>query len=178
MKLLNTLFITLLAISIGGCGAATEQKKVDEKTNTTTSETNTTTTPEMKDDDLKKDDTAKKDDSKTENTSDLASKSPSEIVKTFIQAYRDKDVATMKNIISKKSLEEMEKEAKTNKQTLDEHLNEFMKAELPFKGDPELQNEKIDGDKATVEIKVENKWEPTQLVKEDGQWKFTFEQQK
>lgn len=161
MKIVNLLFIIFLAIVIGACGAATEQKNVDPKPDTTTAEKKDETKPETK-----------------PETSDAATKSPTEVVKAFIQAYKDKDVEGMKKIVSKKSLDEMEKSAKEGKMTLDEALKKFMEIDLPFKGDPEFRNEKIDGDKATVEIKVEDKWEPTPLVKEDGQWKFDFEEQK
>jgi hypothetical protein len=43
-------------------------------------------------------------------------------------------------------------------------------------GEIETRNEKINGDKATVEIKgSDGKWSQNELVKEDGNWKITLE---
>ena len=41
---------------------------------------------------------------------------------------------------------------------------------------PESRNEKIDGDKATLEIKNDKKgtWDTIKFVKEDEQWKISF----
>ena len=42
---------------------------------------------------------------------------------------------------------------------------------------PELRNEKITGDTATVEMKRDksDKWDTVPFVKEDGEWKIAFD---
>ncbi len=153
MKTYIVILTVFCALFVGACGAGTETKTTDNPGDKTKTE------------------------KKTEPKSDSsASLTPTETVKAFIDAYLKKDAAAMKKILSKKSLADMEKAAKAMNSTLDKHLEKFMSGEnLPFKGTPEMQNEKIDGDKASVDVKIDGKWEKTPLVKEDGVWKFSFE---
>lgn len=66
--------------------------------------------------------------------------------------------------------------AKQQKKEIDDVLKEFVEGDLPFEnGVPEMRNEKIDGDTATIEVKAEGKWDETPLVKEDGIWKIAFD---
>lgn len=165
MKLTNLLFIALLAIAIGACsGAATEQKKDDAKDATKT---------EKKDNAEKKDDTDKKEESNSSEDS------PKQAVTDFVKAYQAKDIEGLKKRFSKATLETMEKGAKLQKKELDDQLKAFVElGDMPFKDVPEMRNEKIDGDKATIEVKADGKWEPTPLVKEDGMWKLDFQDMK
>ena len=60
------------------------------------------------------------------------------------------------------------------KQTVDELLMEL--CEKPQAATAETRNEKINGDKATIEyLDEENEWQPMEFVKEDGIWKLTIE---
>ncbi|NNE67336.1 MAG: DUF2950 family protein [Pyrinomonadaceae bacterium] len=144
------IIVLILALGLlSACGTAVEEKK-----------TGPDTEPEQTE--------------KTETTKDTAaSMSPTETVKAFIDAYQKKDVASLKKLLSKKSIDVFTRSGEGKSQTVDERLKEFVDSEeLPFKGTPEMRNEKVDGEKATVEVLVEGKWEPTPLVKEDGAWKF------
>ena len=155
MKIYTLILTVALTTFFGACGAGTETKKADAKDSKATTEN--------------------KEETKKETPSSSAM-TPTETVKAFIAAYQKKDVEAFKKLVSKKSLAEMEKAAKAEKETLDKKIEELLADEkLPFKGEPEMRNEKIDGDKASVEVKIEDKWENTPLVKEDGVWKFTFE---
>jgi len=150
-------YIVILALVcvlfVGACGTATETKTTNKSGDKT--KTEDTTKP--------KNDTS-------------ALLTPTDTVKAFINAYLKKDVGAMKKILSKKSLANMEKAAKAMNSTLDKYLEKFRSGEnLPFKSIPEMQNEKIDGDKAYVDVKINSKWQKTPLVKEDGIWKFSFE---
>jgi hypothetical protein len=43
---------------------------------------------------------------------------------------------------------------------------------------PETRNEKMDGDKATLEIKDKKaEWQTIHFAREDGQWKIAFDEQ-
>lgn len=102
--------------------------------------------------------------------------SPSGVSKRFIEAARSKDAKTFKSLLSKKSLESIEKDAKEASMSADEMITKVLGEDL-FKvtGKIETRNEKITGDKATVEIKDDKgKWSENELVKEDGNWKVSI----
>jgi ketosteroid isomerase-like protein len=154
MKYLNVLLILILAFAFAACGgAATGEKKADDKTNTENAET--------------------KEEKKPETSAD----SPTKAVQDFVAAYKAKDIAGLKKRFSKGFLEQMEKGAKSQNKDLDASLKEFVEiGDLPFEdGVPETRNEKIDGDTATLEVNAEGKWEETPFIKEDGVWKIAFD---
>ena len=64
--------------------------------------------------------------------------------------------------------------AKENK-TVDDTIKEMVK-DATTPAALELRNEKIDGDKATVEAKDDktDKWDTVPLIKEGGQWKIAM----
>lgn len=102
--------------------------------------------------------------------------SPSGVSKRFIEAARAKDVKTFKALLSKKSLESIEKDAKEANMSADEMITKLLGQDL-FKGTGaiKVRNEKITGDKATVEIKDDKgKWLENDLVKEDNNWKVSI----
>ncbi len=97
--------------------------------------------------------------------------SPSGVYKTYQQALRDKDAAKIKGTMSQGLLKIVEDNAKKKNKTLDE----FLTSGLPLPPAlPETRNEKIDGDKATLEVQSPNsgQWSTASFVKEDGQWKY------
>jgi len=92
---------------------------------------------------------------------------PTEGIKAFWDAAQKKDAAAMKKTISKRMLTELEAEAKRENKPFDEFL---VSVNLP---PLETQNEKIEGDNATVDVKTRTgSWKKTKLVKEDGEWKL------
>ncbi len=78
----------------------------------------------------------------------------------------------MKLLLSSETIKMHEQEAKSQNVTVDD----IVKRETLFSADQtqvKFRNEKIDGDKATLE--VENSfgtWETVPFVKEDGDWKI------
>jgi len=95
--------------------------------------------------------------------------SPTETFKAFYEAAKKKDAAGIKKTLSKNLLSKLEDEAKKANKPLDEYL---INVSIPD-AMPETRNEKIDGDHATLEIKVRNDtWRPESFVKEDGEWKL------
>jgi Domain of unknown function (DUF4878) len=105
-------------------------------------------------------------------TGEKAPATPIETFKTYTKAIKQKDIATMKLLLSKDTIKMHELEAQAQGTTVDE----IVKRETLFTENQKsvkLRNEKIDGDKATLE--VENSfgtWETVPFAKEDGEWKI------
>jgi len=101
-----------------------------------------------------------------------AGSTPTATYKAAYDAIKSKDTAAFKKVITKKDLQEIEDEAKQARKTSDEMLREVMDTfKLPAAA--ESKDEKIDGDKATLQVKSENdQWNTINFVKEDGEWKM------
>jgi len=104
--------------------------------------------------------------------------SPTATFKTFFEAQQKKDIAGMKQQLSKTSLAMMEASAKEQGVTLDKMI-EGQLENPASKVDklPEMRNEKINGNEATLELQNEatQKWDTMYFVKEDGAWKIAFD---
>ncbi|HUQ31428.1 MAG TPA: hypothetical protein VM095_04875 [Pyrinomonadaceae bacterium] len=100
---------------------------------------------------------------------------PTEAFKSFYEAAKNKDVATLKRLMSKETVAGMEKEAKGENKSLDDFLAEESQKGLPPTA-PQTGEEKIDGDKATLQFKSDKatNWSTATLIKEDGEWKINF----
>jgi hypothetical protein len=101
--------------------------------------------------------------------------SPTAAYKTAYDAMKNKNAAALKKVMPKKVMAEMEAEAKKQNKSLDDVMNEMMKmsdSKLPKSA--ESKDEKIDGDKATLQVKNEkDEWETVNFVKEDDGWKIS-----
>ena len=97
---------------------------------------------------------------------------PLETLKAYTTAIKKKDTTTMKLLLSKDSIKMAEQEAKAQNVTLDE----VVKRETLFnesQSTVEFRNEKIDGDKATIEMKDSfSSWNTVPFVREEGSWKI------
>lgn len=97
---------------------------------------------------------------------------PLETFKTYVKAIKAKDVATMKVLLSKATIEMHQKEAKSQNVSIDE----IVKRETLFSEGQktvEFKDEKIEGDKATLKVKNSyGSWETVPFVREDGVWKI------
>ncbi len=97
---------------------------------------------------------------------------PLETLKAYTQAIKKKDTTTMKRLLSEASIKMSEQEAKSQNVTVDE----IVKRESLFSKDQktvEFRNEKIDGDKATIEMMDSfGMWNTVPFVREDGVWKI------
>ena len=100
---------------------------------------------------------------------------PTEAFKSFYEATKNKDVATLKKIMTKETLAEMEKEAQGKGKSLDDYLAEESQKGLP-PALPQLGEEKINGDTATLQFKSDKatNWSTASFIKEDGDWKVSF----
>ena len=108
--------------------------------------------------------------------------SPTATLKTYFEALQKKDAAGLKKTLSKGTLEMFEQFAKAQSppKTLDEALQTGLASTTNTDSNkmPETRNEKIDGDKATLEVKNDKtgQWETVPFVKEDNDWKLAFDQ--
>ena len=98
-------------------------------------------------------------------------KSPTGTARAIYDASKNKDVATMKKALSKRTLDALEQFAKSQNKSLDDWLTENLAKPptVPF----EVKDEKINGDMGTLEVKTEGgRWQTFHFVKEDGLWKW------
>lgn len=97
---------------------------------------------------------------------------PLETFKTYTKAIKKKDVEAMKVLLSDATLKMHEQEAKAQGVPVDE----IVKRETLFgesQTTVEYRDEKIDGDKATLQVKTQyGSWETVPFVREDGVWKI------
>ena len=109
----------------------------------------------------------------TEASSDAGK--PTEAYKAAYAARKGKDVAALKKLMSKELLDFLTEMGQIGdkKQTLDQVLIDSGKEPKT----DETRNEKIVGNRATVEFKDDDDtWEVMDFVKEDGIWKLTLPQ--
>lgn len=97
---------------------------------------------------------------------------PLETFKTYTKAIKAKDTTTMKLLLSNATIKMHEQEAKAQGVTVDD----IVKRETLFSESQktvEFRNEKIEGDKATLQVKTAyGSWETVPFVREDDVWKI------
>jgi hypothetical protein len=108
----------------------------------------------------------------------LGGSSPTNTLKAFYEGTQKKDAEAIKKTLSKGTLEMLEGFAKAQGKSLDESLKSGLASDNSSGKMPETRNEKIDGDKATLEVKNDKtgQWESVPFVKEEGNWKIAFDQ--
>src|SRR4051812_29278083 len=97
---------------------------------------------------------------------------PVESFKAYVNAVKQKDTTRMKLLLSADSIKMHEQEAKSQNVTLDD----IVRRETLFtegQKTVEFRNEKIDGEKATLEVKNSfGSWETVPFVREEDEWKI------
>lgn len=97
---------------------------------------------------------------------------PLETLKAYTTAIKKKDLTKMKLLLSNGSIKMAEQEAKAQNITVDD----VVKRETLFSENQstvEFRNEKIEGDKASIEMKDSfNTWNTVPFVREEGIWKI------
>lgn len=100
---------------------------------------------------------------------------PLDTLKAYMQAIKKKDPTEMKLLLSKGSLKMAEDEARAQNTTVDE----IIKRETLFTESQktvEFKNEKIEGDRATIEVKNSfGSWDIVPFNREEGEWKIAKE---
>ena len=103
--------------------------------------------------------------------------SPTATFKTVLKAQREKDVATYMKAQSKAGLKSMEVLVKGvgKFKTLEDFYRDMLNdthTRTMAANDPEIRNEKIDGDRGSLEFRYPGgEWQTQYFVKEDGEWK-------
>ena len=100
---------------------------------------------------------------------------PTDAYKTAYELRKKKDVAGLKKIMSKDIIEflTMMGESEKPKKSLDEMIAEMF--EKPQADKAEVRNEKIAGDRATVEYLTETgNWKTMDFEKIEGKWLLSF----
>jgi hypothetical protein len=104
-------------------------------------------------------------------TSEKQPATPVETFQTYVKAFKKKDITTMKLLLSSDTIKMHEQEAKAEGVTLDDIVKRETLLD-PGQTTVEYRNEKVNGDKATLEFKNGEFWETIPFVKEDGEWKI------
>ena len=100
--------------------------------------------------------------------------SPSDTLKTFIEASKKKDVEAVKQTLSKNSLDLIKKTAEAQNVTVEELLQRGNSEMIDDA--PEISNERVENETASVEIKLKtSESDRIPFVKEDGAWKIAFD---
>jgi hypothetical protein len=96
---------------------------------------------------------------------------PTEAYKFGYEARQRKDIVALKRVMAKNAIEFLTMIGQEEKKTLDDQLKAL--AERPQGPTSETRNEKISGNRASLEYQDANgKWVTMDLAKEDGDWKI------
>jgi hypothetical protein len=101
-----------------------------------------------------------------------AGMSPTEVFKAYYDAAVKKDFASAKKYLSQGTIALMEEGAKKQGKTFEEAMKD---SPAPEGNMPQLSNEQISGDTATVDITAEGKKAAMPFVKEGGEWKIALD---
>jgi hypothetical protein len=106
-------------------------------------------------------------------------RSPTGTFKAFFEGWKKNDLAAMKSRVSTGSIAFVQRMAQAENKPLDQWVQEnSQSADAANEPMPELRNEKIDGDRATLEVKPAKAkdWISLPFVKEGGEWKIAFDE--
>ena len=108
---------------------------------------------------------------KTASVGSLAT--PTEAYKTAYELRKRKDIEGLKRVMSKDIKEFLTMMGEAEKKTLDDVLRQM--ADTPQADRAETRNEKIKGDRATVEyLSDTGEWRKMDFEKVEGEWLLTF----
>lgn len=99
-------------------------------------------------------------------------KTPLETLQTYVEAFRKKDYTTMKLLLSDATIKMHQQSAKDQGVTLDDIVQRETIIS-PEQKTAEFRNQKIDGEKATLEMKNSfGAWDTINFVREQSIWKI------
>src|SRR3954471_2227023 len=98
--------------------------------------------------------------------------SPHQTFETYVRAMKAKDYSSMKVLLSSSTLKMHEDEAKSMNTNVDDIIKR-QSLVAPDQKTVEYRNEKIEGDKATLQYKNSyGQWDTLPFIREDGSWKI------
>lgn len=99
-------------------------------------------------------------------------KTPLETLQAYVKAFQKKDYTTMKLLLSDATIKMHQESAKAQGVTLDDIVQRETLIS-PEQKTAEFRNQKIDGEKATIEMKNNfGAWNTINFVREQGIWKI------
>lgn len=99
-------------------------------------------------------------------------KTPLETLQAYVEAFRKKDYTAMKLLLSDATIKMHQQSAKDQGVTLDDIVQRETIIS-PGQKTAEFRNQKIDGDRATIEMKNSfGAWDTINFVREQGSWKI------
>ena len=105
------------------------------------------------------------------STGSVSLATPTEAYKAGYAARKSKDIASLKRVFAKDALAFLTDIGKIDNKTLDVMLKEL--TEKPQASSPETRNEKITGNRATLEyLDEKGKWSVMDFSKEGNEWKI------
>ena len=104
----------------------------------------------------------------------VAQGSPTATMKAYYEAAKKKDFEALKRVVSSAYLKELAK-APFPPERIMEPLAEHLPPTMP-----DTRNEKISGDRATLEVRDDQRkqWETVTFVRENGVWKVALHEMK
>lgn len=187
MNYLRVLIIGLIAVFFISCWSSEKTSK-NVKENTNVENVNASNSQENENPDVSKSENSdvSKDETLNENTTEETGKietfdppenreiTPTETLKAYNLASVQKNPEKIKNLISKGSIHLITQKAKEEGLTFDKLITQGQGP--PAFETTKIQNEKISGDTAVVEIKFADrtKVDKVPFIKEDGKWKIDF----
>jgi anti-sigma28 factor (negative regulator of flagellin synthesis) len=104
-----------------------------------------------------------------------STQTPLETLKAYTQAVKKNDIAQMKRLLSNGSLKMAQNEAQAQNVPIDEVVKRQTLFPQNLKT-VEFRNEKIEGEKATIEVKnAYGTYDVVPFIKENGEWKIDQE---
>jgi hypothetical protein len=105
------------------------------------------------------------------STTTISLATPTDTYKTGYNARKNKDVATLKRVFAKDVLDFLTEMGQAEKKSLDDQLKEL--TEKPQADSSETRNEKIDGNRATLEyLNEKGSWTTMDFSREGNEWKI------
>lgn len=113
----------------------------------------------------------------------VAAETPSQAVKTCLEAIRNRRYAEFRDMLSQRSLTNLSEAAKSSNTNVDQALKRIIDQDAQDMAANnfntfETRNEDIRGDRATIEAKATNapKFARFSFVKENGLWKINIDE--
>lgn len=107
----------------------------------------------------------------TTSTTASSLSTPTDTYKTGYNARKNKDIETLKSVLSKDAIDFLTEVGKDEKKTLDDQLKDL--AAKPQAATADTRNEKINGNRASLEyLDEDGKWKTMDFIKEGNDWKI------
>ncbi len=175
MKITNNLILKTAVLFIFGCAAACQSDSTNSNSANSPVNRTAANTAQTENKNAAAADTNQSEITKTENKDspiDGSLGTPTEVYKFAYAARQKKDIEGLKRVLSKDALEFFSVMSEPG-EPIDKALLQM--TETPQAATDESRNEKINGNRATLEYPdAQGKWKTMDFVKEDGEWKITF----